>query len=444
MKRFLFSFFSLLFLVSSSQAQECLGTWYEGEGTHYGGIAGGEGGHCGLPVDSGDRYHAALNHTQYASSVACGACVRVLGPKGTVILKIVDECPECKFGDIDVTTAVFPELAELKDGRIKIKWQYVPCTQLNDIKVVFAPGSGPYFFKAQFRDFLYPLAKVEYKKADGTYDTLHRETYNYFVKQGGVDEDKSKTGPYTFRLSPLVGEPIVLVGIPFQTEQAVSTNQQFSSVPCPDCAGEAGGTALVDHCGVCSGGNTGIAPQSTCQKDCYDYWEGTAYVDGCGKCVAGTTGLTPCDQDCNGVAGGQAFKDRCGNCVGGTTGKIACKKDCHNEWGGTAFRDSCGLCAGGNTNLSPLLDRRFCTSVGWEEELLFQASPLAYPNPFENELLLKAPLGSFVEVWDSKGTRLFSFVCKGQALDTRSLAKGLYFLLVKGDGFVRSVKVEKR
>ena len=41
-------------------------------------------------------------------------------------------------------------------------------------------------------------------------------------------------------------------------------------------------------------------------------------------------------QDCNGVAGGSAYLDNCGTCVGGNTGKIACVRDCNGVYGGTA------------------------------------------------------------------------------------------------------------
>jgi len=438
---FLFFFWSV---VAKAQEYPCNDQWFEGEGTHYGGGGGGAGGHCGIPVATGDIYHAALNHAQYAGSVACGACVRILGPKGTVVLKIVDECPECKFGDIDMTTAVFPQLAQMKDGRIKIKWQYVPCSEMTDIKVFFDAGSSPYYFKAQFRDFLYPLAKVEYKKQDGSYDTLHREVYNYFVRQGGIDEDKAKAGPYTFRLTPLVGHPIEIINVPLQTEQPFSTGQQFDSIPCPDCAGEKGGNAYVDNCGVCSGGNTPITPNSTCQKDCNDYWEGTAYIDSCGNCVAGTTGATPCQDDCNGQAGGMAYLDKCGNCVGGTTGMAACNKDCHNDWGGTAFVDSCGKCAGGNTGQLPQLVKEQCLASSLTPKAAHFADLQIFPNPFEAEIHVNAQQGAVLRLADLQGKLVWQATKTSQSILTPSLLPGIYLLSVYQQGYVKTFKLEKR
>ncbi|HMN05102.1 MAG TPA: T9SS type A sorting domain-containing protein, partial [Flavobacteriales bacterium] len=113
-----------------------------------------------------------------------------------------------------------------------------------------------------------------------------------------------------------------------------------------DCHGDWGGTATLDNCGTCVGGNTGAV---ACVQDCHGDWGGTAYVDNCSTCVGGNTGLTPCAADCHGDFGGTAYLDNCGTCVGGNTGAVACVQDCHGDWGGTATLDNCGTCVGGNT-----------------------------------------------------------------------------------------------
>lgn len=49
-----------------------------------------------------------------------------------------------------------------------------------------------------------------------------------------------------------------------------------------DCNGDLGGTAFIDSCGVCVGGNTQLEP---CIQDCNGEWGGTAFIDNCGDCV---------------------------------------------------------------------------------------------------------------------------------------------------------------
>lgn len=59
-------------------------------------------------------------------------------------------------------------------------------------------------------------------------------------------------------------------------------------------------------------------------KDCNGVINGTAVLDDCNICVGGNTGKTACVLDCNGVVNGSATVDACNVCVGGSTGLIAC------------------------------------------------------------------------------------------------------------------------
>ena len=122
----------------------------------------------------------------------------------------------------------------------------------------------------------------------------------------------------------------------------------------PDCNGDIGGTAEDDACGVCSGGLTGIVPNSTC-VDCNNEVNGTASLDACNVCSGGSTNIIPNSSctDCHGDVNGTAAIDGCGECTGGNTGigvNSGCI-DCNNVPGGSAIIDSCGVCSGGNTGL---------------------------------------------------------------------------------------------
>ena len=135
-----------------------------------------------------------------------------------------------------------------------------------------------------------------------------------------------------------------------------------------DCFGECGGTAELDVCGVCDGGETDVANCEVCPEeaiDCLGVCGGTAVRDACGVCE-GTCDGTPtgdCDYecgcsdipegfcdcngnrlDCAGVCGGEAYVDECGNCVGGTTDAVPCPDDCLGEAGGDATYDICSFC----------------------------------------------------------------------------------------------------
>ncbi|TXB62128.1 T9SS type A sorting domain-containing protein [Phaeodactylibacter luteus] len=125
---------------------------------------------------------------------------------------------------------------------------------------------------------------------------------------------------------------------------------------CADCNGDPNGGALVDDCGVCSGGSTGIVPNSSC-ADCNGDPNGGALVDDCGVCSGGSTGIVPNSScaDCNGDPNGGALVDDCGVCSGGSTGIVpnsSCA-DCNGDPNGGALVDDCGVCSGGSTGIVP-------------------------------------------------------------------------------------------
>ncbi len=136
---------------------------------------------------------------------------------------------------------------------------------------------------------------------------------------------------------------------------------------CSDCNGDVNGTAFMDSCGVCAGGNTTLIPNASC-TDCAGTINGTASIDACGICAGGTTGITPDSActDCNGDVNGTAVIDSCGDCVLGNTGLLfngGCNIDCAGVVDGSAQLDSCGICAGGTTGVTPDSSCRDCAGI---------------------------------------------------------------------------------
>jgi hypothetical protein len=84
--------------------------------------------------------------------------------------------------------------------------------------------------------------------------------------------------------------------------------------------------------------------------DCNSDINGSAYIDGCGDCVGGNTGLYPCPNDCLGVPGGTAYYDNCGTCDNDPSND--CTQDCDGVWGGSTEFDECGVCGGDDSSCS--------------------------------------------------------------------------------------------
>src|SRR5687768_4948086 len=95
-----------------SQPQEGIATWYEADGS----------GHCGFDPSPADMKVAAINAAQYFGSAACGQCATVDGPSGSVTVRIVDSCPDCEPGQLDLSQQAFERIAALHLGRVPVKW----------------------------------------------------------------------------------------------------------------------------------------------------------------------------------------------------------------------------------------------------------------------------------------------------------------------------------
>ena len=119
-----------------------------------------------------------------------------------------------------------------------------------------------------------------------------------------------------------------------------------------DCHGDCFGSAFIDDCGHCVGGNTGLSANYA--KDCAQMCGGTAIFDDCGQCVGGNTGLVfNFAKDCRGTCFGNFSRDTCGFCQ--APWFPVHTKDCMGVCFGSANFDECGQCVAGGTS-SPLFN----------------------------------------------------------------------------------------
>lgn len=195
---------------------------HKGQGTYYAATGGGA---CGFDPTPNDLMVAAMNQPDYDNSGVCGACVAVTGPNGSATVRIVDLCPECKSGDLDLSQSAFAKLADPSLGRIAIQWRFVACSVSGPIRYHFKDGSSQWWTAVQIRNHRYAIAKFEYMKA-GAYVNVPRVNYNYFVAGSGMGP-----GPYAFRVSDVQGHVLVDHGIALQPNSDVPGAAQFPSCP---------------------------------------------------------------------------------------------------------------------------------------------------------------------------------------------------------------------
>lgn len=193
-----------------------------GDGTYY--SADGSG-NCSFDPSPNDLMVAAMNDPDYAGSAVCGECVHIKGPSGEVTVRIVDRCPECKHGDLDLSQSAFAKIADPKLGRVTINWTPVACDVQGPISYRFKEGSSQYWTAVQVRNHRYAIAKFEYQKA-GKWVAVPRESYNYFVEASGMGP-----GPYTFRVTDVKGHVLVDHDVVLKVALEVAGAAQFPACP---------------------------------------------------------------------------------------------------------------------------------------------------------------------------------------------------------------------
>jgi len=176
-----------------------------GEATHY--AADGTGKCSFAKPATTPLLVAAASHADYASVASCGTCVVVVGPdEAEILVRVVDRCPACKPGDLDLSHDAFELLAPLAKGRIPIRWLPVPCDVDGTLAYHFKPGSNAQWAAIQVRNHRYPIAALAVQTKGGLVP-LERTDYNFFVGKA------LGPGPYTLRVTDARGQTHVDTGV---------------------------------------------------------------------------------------------------------------------------------------------------------------------------------------------------------------------------------------
>lgn len=212
-------FFVYLPIISSTR----LNPLHTGIATYY--YADGSGA-CGFDPSPNDLTVAAMNAEEYNHAAYCGAFVQVNGRKGTITIRIVDLCPECLAGHLDLSLQAFALIDDVPLGRVPITWRVVSPAIVGPIAYHFKDGSNQWWTAVQIRNHRNPITRFEYWNG-GAWVNVERKDYNYFVRPyPGMG-----VGPYTFRVTDIYGNMLTDSGIPFVENGTVTGTGQFPPGP---------------------------------------------------------------------------------------------------------------------------------------------------------------------------------------------------------------------
>lgn len=196
------------------------GVTYDGVATFYD-AADGNGACLFGPTD--DVMTAAMNTTDYETSKACGAYVRVRAASGaSITVRITNECPgECAPGQLDLSAQAFAKLADPVAGRIPITWTLLSPDTADTLSIRYKTGSSSYWCGIQVIGHRNPVARLEVRTGSG-WSQLPRTEYNYFLSEQG-----SGCGG-AIRVTDIYGEQLTVDGIAVRPDVVQSTRVQFA------------------------------------------------------------------------------------------------------------------------------------------------------------------------------------------------------------------------
>jgi expansin (peptidoglycan-binding protein) len=166
-------------------------------------------GNCSYPSAPADGLYVALSPSEYASAAACGGYLEVHGPDGSVRVEVVDQCPECAAGHIDLSPAAFAKIAPLSAGQVSVSYAHLANPALpGPLGLRVKEGSSRYWLALLATNTGNPLAAVAVRTASGGWHDLARADYNYWIAASGVGD-----GPFTVRLTDTAGHQVTVGGI---------------------------------------------------------------------------------------------------------------------------------------------------------------------------------------------------------------------------------------
>jgi hypothetical protein len=164
-------------------------------------------GNCSYPSPPADGLYVALSTPEYAKAARCGGYLEVSGPDGSVRVKVVDRCPGCAAGHIDLSETAFARLAPLSAGRIDVTYTHLADPPLpGPLSVEVKRGSSRYWLGLLADNTGNPLASVQVRTSSG-WLSLWRGSDNYWIASG------AGPGPFTVRLTDTRGHQVTVRGI---------------------------------------------------------------------------------------------------------------------------------------------------------------------------------------------------------------------------------------
>jgi expansin (peptidoglycan-binding protein) len=185
------------------------------------------GGECSFGPPSSDAY-VALGPAEYAAGAACGEWLDVTGPTGTTRVEVVDECPSCPVGKVDLSKAAFARIGALSAGIIRVTYDVVGDPQPATPMRVKVKGGTAYSALAVVIDGHGDrLSTVELQTPSG-FAPMKRGRDNVWTGPSGP-----VAAPFTLRITDVYGHQALAGGLSLGSSAFQQTTAMLYGAPSP-------------------------------------------------------------------------------------------------------------------------------------------------------------------------------------------------------------------
>ncbi|KAI0427398.1 carbohydrate-binding module family 63 protein [Xylaria sp. FL1042] len=194
-----------------------------GTSTFYGGnLNGGTCSFTTYTLPSG-IYGTAFSGSAWDSAAHCGACLEVTANGKSITVMIVDECPECEEGHLDLFENAFDVLSPSSSDPLSTSYTFVDCPISSPLVLHNKSGTSAYWFSMQVVNANEPVSKLEVSTDGGsTWSSTTRQDYNFFENSSGFGTDT-----VTVRVTSESGSTVVVKNVSVASDSQVTAGSNF-------------------------------------------------------------------------------------------------------------------------------------------------------------------------------------------------------------------------
>lgn len=140
------------------------------------------------------------------------------------LLQIVDKCPECDKGHLDLFQDAFAALDSPSKGIIDTSYNFVPCPKVSGpLTIHTKSGVSQYWFSAQVVNANRRTSKLEVSTDGKSWKAATRTEYNFFEIPSGVGASKA-----SIRVTSEDGKSVVVKDVPMQADVSTKGPSNYS------------------------------------------------------------------------------------------------------------------------------------------------------------------------------------------------------------------------